>query len=113
MNLKAEHEIHLFFFLSLSPFYRTVGLESLNGFQENKSTSPNNEKLPAEANASSIPMEIDADETASDIQSSANDATTVPPVDLESELREFLESDTTSLAAAAADDVGLDQMLMA
>lgn len=65
---------------------------------------------------SSIAMEIDdADETTDDIQSSTNDATTVPPVDLESELREFLESDTTaaSLAAAAADDVGIDQMLMA
>lgn len=60
-------------------------------------------------------MEIDGDETPDDIQSATNDATTVPPVDLESELREFLESDTTaaSLVAAAADEVGIDQMLMA
>lgn len=60
----------------------------------------------------SIPMEIDADTSSNDIQNVSNDASTEPQVDLESELREFLESDTTSLAAAAADDVGIDQMML-
>lgn len=94
----------------LIQFNFTVGLEPLNGFAENANSSTN-DKLPPETN-DPIPMEIDADTTANDIQSATNDAT-VPPVDLESELREFLENDTTSLAAAAADDVGIDQMLMA
>lgn len=71
------------------------------------------DKLQPEPN-DPIPMDIDADTSVNDNQSATNDVSTdVPPVDLESELREFLESDTTSLAAAAADDVGLDQMLMA
>lgn len=89
-----------------------VGLEPLNGFQESKTTSPN-EKLPTETNDASVAMEIDADTSSNDIQNVSNDVSTEPQVDLESELREFLESDTTSLAAAAADDVGIDQMLMA
>lgn len=87
----------------------SVGLDALNGFQENlthKTPSPNG-KLPNDD--ASIPMEIDDDVTANDIQSATNDASTVPQVDLESELREFLESDTTSLAAA--DEI--DQILLA
>lgn len=86
-----------------------VGLEPLNGFQENRSTPPN-EKLAS--NDTTIPMEIDASITPNDVIT-VNDSSTVPQVDLESELREFLESDTTSLAAAAADDVGIEQMLLA
>lgn len=87
-------------------------MESLNGLPENKNTSTN-DKLPAEIDTdTSIAMEIDEDLTPN-IQNVSNDATTEPQVDLESELREFLESDPTSLAAAAADDVGIDQMLMA
>lgn len=94
-----------------------VGLEPMNGFEENKNTSPT-DKLPPETNntqqiAESIAMEIDADTSSNDIQNVSNDVVTEPQVDLESELREFLENDTTSLAAAAADDVGIDQMLMA
>lgn len=96
----------------------TVGLEPLNGFQESKTKHPpSNDKLASDTNDASISMEIDAETSTNDIENAANDAPIVPQVDLESELREFLESDTTSLAAAAADDVGIDQndieMLMA
>lgn len=103
-------------FTSIIPFI-AVGLEPLSGFQGNKNRSPN-DKLPTETDNTQIPMEIDADTSTDDIhQSTVNDDSTVPPVDLESELanelREFLESDPTSLVAAAADDVGIDQMLMA
>lgn len=92
----------------------TVGLEPLNGFQGNKNVASLPVNQPTEAiDALPIPMEIDGDTLANDIETAVNDVSTVVPVDLESELREFLESDTTSLAAAAADDVGIDQMLMA
>lgn len=57
-------------------------------------------------------MDIDDDPTVDDIANAANDASEVPQVDLESELREFLENDTTNLTAAAADEEGIDQMLM-
>lgn len=57
-------------------------------------------------------MEIDADTTPNDVIAASDTSSTVAQVDLESELREFLESDTTSLAATAADDVGIE-MLMA
>lgn len=57
-----------------------------------------------------MPMDIDA-ESNNDDQDLSNDVSAVPQVDLESELREFLENDTTSLVAA--DDVSsIDQMLM-
>lgn len=97
----------------INQIFIIVGLEPLNGFQESKSASPVGDKLPTETNDdASIPMEIDADTSSNDIQNVSNDASTEPQVDLESELREFLESDTTSLAAAAADDVGIDQMML-
>ncbi|XP_031629666.1 bromodomain-containing protein 7 [Contarinia nasturtii] len=87
-----------------------VGLEPLTGFQGNKNISPNDK---SERNTAQITMDIDANTSPDDIQNTVKDASTLPSVDLESELREFLESDPTSLAAAAADDVGIDQMLMA
>lgn len=59
-----------------------------------------------------MPMVIDSDETPDAIITADDDASTVPQVDLESDvLREFLESDTASLTAT--DDVGIEQMLMA
>lgn len=66
--------------------------------------------MPSNDNDTTIPMEIDA---SNDVITANDDTSAVSQVDLESELREFLENDTTSLAAAAADDVGIDQMLMA
>lgn len=60
-----------------------------------------------------IPMEIDVDAPVPNIDLSTGvDSSDVPQVDLESDvLREFLESETTDLSAA--DDVGIEQMLMA
>lgn len=94
--------------------FLTVGLEPINGFPENDkntTSTSTNEKLPSNENDTTIPMEIDASNDV--ITANDDDTSAVPQVDLESELREFLENDTTSLAAAAADDVGIDQMLMA
>lgn len=58
-------------------------------------------------------MEIDVDAPVPNIDLSTGvDSSDVPQVDLESDvLREFLESETTDLSAA--DDVGIEQMLMA
>lgn len=92
-------------------FLISVGLEPINGYQEsNKITSPldNNELSTIDANDSALPMDIDS-EPHSD-EHSTNDPTSVTQVDLENELREFLESDT---GLSAADDVSsIDQMLM-
>lgn len=90
----------------------SVGLEPINGYQEsNKITSPldNNNELPTiEANDSALPMDIDSEQHSD--EHSTNDQTSVTQVDLENELREFLESDT---GLSAADDVNsIDQMLM-
>lgn len=82
----------------------TVGLEPLKEFSENKNPPPN-DKLPSTETEASIPMEIDLETTPIDIQSATNDTSTVPQVDFDSELCEFLESDTSSLAVAAVDDV--------
>lgn len=55
-------------------------------------------------------MDIDLDQHDGDDLLS-NDVSDVPHVDLESELRDFLENDSTTLAAA--DDVtSIDQILM-
>lgn len=58
-----------------------------------------------------LPMDIDLDQNDGDVDLLSNAVSDVPPVDLENELREFLENDSTTLAAA--DDVtSLDQILM-
>lgn len=60
-----------------------------------------------------IPMDVDPMDAPPNIDLSTGvDSSDVPQVDLESDvLREFLESETTDLSAA--DDVGIEQMLMA
>lgn len=87
-------------------------MEPIDGYQEsNKITSPlnNNNELPTiDANDSALPMDIDSGQHSDD--HSTTDPTSVTQVDLENELREFLESDT---GLSAADDVNsIDQMLM-
>lgn len=58
-----------------------------------------------------LPMDIDLDQHDGDVDLLSNAVSDVQPVDLENELREFLENDSTTLAAA--DDVtSLDQILM-
>lgn len=100
-------KIDFFFFHSIS-----VGLEPINGYQEsNKNTSPLDNKLQSETNDAEIPMDIDTEPQPTDGDNSTNDPSSVTQVDLENELREFLESDT-GLSSAADDVNSIDQMLM-
>lgn len=87
-------------------------MEPITGYKEsNKAASPlDNNKLQSEANSSTLPMDIDVEDETTDDQHTTNDPSSVTQVDLENELREFLESDT---GLSAADDVAsIDQMLM-
>lgn len=79
----------------------------------NDQISSESNKQVVDIDTTPVPMELEPELNShhgSNQTAATVSATTTPQVDLESELREFLEGDASNLATA--DDVGIEQMLM-